>query len=229
MPPARDSHSETRATYDSVRLATAYSTKFVGTGKDAREQRCIANALSGLPADSLVLDLPCGAGRMTPFLVGLGYKVVAADSSIDMVRLARERCLERFGEQEVERRVRFLTEDILTTSFPDGAFDAVLCNRLLHHFDSAALRRSALSELARVCSGPVVVSFFSSRALDAIWLRVRESLRAQQPQHRYPVSPAEFIADIEASGLEAASVVGVRPGISPQTYVKAVPARTSVA
>jgi ubiquinone/menaquinone biosynthesis C-methylase UbiE len=219
-----DSHEYTTAKFDSEKAAATYSQKFIGGHKDAREQRCLLNALTDVAAGSKILDLPCGTGRLTTFLVGQGYNLVAADYSPHMVELATKRCLEQLGEEQTKERVTLLTADVLNCGFEDDSFDAVVSNRLFHHFSSSELRRKALAELARISRGPVIVSFFSSFAVDALTFRISNAIRGITPVDRIPIPEKEFRADVEAVGLRVVSVEGVRYGISPQTYVKAVPA-----
>lgn len=205
-------------------MAAVYRSKFVGTGKDRREKRCILRALAGVPRGSLVLDLPCGTGRITTFLLDEGFKVVAADASQHMISQARDACLIRQGGDEaaLDDAVRFSHEDVMKIGFPDGAFDAVVSNRLFHHFTEAPTRQRALSELARVSRGPVVVSFFCSFALSALKQRIVNAARGVVPADRVPISFRAFREDLEAAGLRADAVHPVRFGVSPQTYVRAV-------
>lgn len=219
----REAHRKVRELYDDAGSARAYSTKFSGTDKSQREQACIARAFADVPRGSKVLHLPCGAGRMTTFLVGLGFDVTAADLSADMVRLAREKCVAEFGEEETAARLNFAVMDILDIPLPDDTFDAVLCNRLLHHYPTAALRRGALSELARVTRGPVVASFFSNFALDSLKFHVLKAVSGRNKGHRFPCSTRTFLSDVDAAGLEVSVVEPVRFVVSPQTYVKAYP------
>ena len=218
------SHAAAREKFDSPEMAAIYRAKFVGTSKDRREKRCILRGLAGVAKGALVLDLPCGTGRITTFLVDEGFKVVAADASQHMLEEARDACLRQQGgdEARLDDAVRFSHEDVMRIGFPDGAFDAVVSNRLFHHFTEPATRRRALSELARVSRGPVVVSFFCSFALSALKQRIANAARGVVPADRVPIPFRAFREDLEAAGLRADAVYPVRFGISPQTYVRAV-------
>jgi SAM-dependent methyltransferase len=224
MPDAFDAHEYTRAKFDSPAAAAVYRTKHVDTRKDALEKACVQRALAELPSGSHVLDLPSGTGRLTTFLVGLGHRVTAADYSEHMIAQAREKCLAVLGAEKAAE-VAFQREDVMGLSFADASFDAVVCNRLMHHYDRPELRRAALAELARVSRGPVVVSFFCSFALSALKFFAVHRLRGTKPHDRIPIPKRVFLADVEAAGLRVEQVLPVRFAVSPQTYVKAVPAR----
>jgi SAM-dependent methyltransferase len=65
----------------------------------AREMRLLRKAFARIDRETApaagagerrVLDLPCGYGRFTPFLSGLGRAVVNSDLSLEMVRRAAE-------------------------------------------------------------------------------------------------------------------------------------------
>lgn len=213
-----DSHAAAQAKFDSAAMAATYRGKFVGTSKDRREKDCIRRGLASVPRGARVLDLPCGTGRITTFLLDQGYRVHAADYSEHMVAQAREACAGRDG-------VAFEQQDVMKTTFADGEFDAVVCNRLFHHFIEASTRRRALAELARISKGPIVASFFCSFALSALKFRVRNALRGVVPTDRVPIPLTEFTQDVEAAGLRIEQVLPVRWAISPQTYVKAVRVR----
>jgi SAM-dependent methyltransferase len=197
--------------------AAKYARALVGTAVHRREERCIGRALSGLGAGARVLDLPCGAGRLLPLLVGSGFCVTAADSSLHMVDEAREMAA-RHGFAEA---VRFAEANVFATGFDDDEFDAVVCNRLFHHFSEPDVRRKAFAELGRICRGPVVVSFFCTLAIDAGTLFLRDRLRRRRPNDRIPVSLRAIRADAGAAGLLVRKVLPVRPAISRQWYVVA--------
>ncbi len=202
-----------RERFGTPAAAERYARSLVGTRKDRRERSCIARCLAGVPGGSRVLDMPCGTGRLLPFLCGLGYRVCGADSSEHMVARARRFAADR-GLKDVELRVA----SVFDTPYADGAFDAVVCNRLLHHFAEPETRRRALRELKRVSRGPIVVSFFRNRNLGALKFRVKWLLRGRRPVDRIPISLRAFRADVEAAGLVVRKAMCVRPLISQQCY-----------
>lgn len=224
-----DSHAAAQRKFDSAEMASTYRRKFAGTRKDQLEKACIRRALEGVVPGSRVLDLPCGTGRITTFLLSEGWRVHASDYSEHMIEQAREACAAAFpasaGAAASSADVAFSRQDVLATTFADGEFDAVVCNRLFHHFTEPATRRRALAELARVSRGPVVASFFCSFSLSALKFRLVNALKGVTPTDRVPIPLAEFTADVEAAGLRVEAVLPVRWGISPQTYVRAVRAR----
>src|SRR5688572_18137124 len=81
-----------RKHYDPA-AATHYAlAKESATATHRSECALVARALADIPRDETLLDLPCGAARMTVVLAQLGFKrVTGADVSPAMVELARER------------------------------------------------------------------------------------------------------------------------------------------
>ncbi|MCG6916262.1 MAG: methyltransferase domain-containing protein [Deltaproteobacteria bacterium] len=210
----RTSADETITRFGTLTAAEKYSTALEGTKTHLREVRCIQRALQMVPVGGRVLDLPCGAGRLLPPLTGLGFQVVAVDSSPHMVALARKRAEARGFQKETE----FLVSSIFDTGFNDDTFDAVICNRLFHHFREPQIRRDALRELRRLCDGTIVVSFFCNLALDALVFHLKNVIRRKKPSDRIPISYGVFARDIDASGLRIERSLATRPGISRQWY-----------
>jgi ubiquinone/menaquinone biosynthesis C-methylase UbiE len=88
------------------------------------------------------LDLACGAGQLTAGLAAAGGRLLAADISDRMLKLAA--C--RF----VERRINNITitvQDAHRLEFTDGLFDWVVCRYAFRTFDEP---QQVLRELARV-------------------------------------------------------------------------------
>jgi SAM-dependent methyltransferase len=213
-----DSASATRARFDSHESSLKYAGALDDTPTHRRELRCIQSLLAGVPAGARVLDLPCGAGRLLPFLVASGYRVYAADSSIHMIDRARELAQDRGLAATVE----FGVEDVLNTSFGDDTFDAVICNRLFHHFFESSVRIAALRELARISRGPIVMSFFCSRSVSSAAFLLRNRLRQEPATDRVPISFRTMSADIAAAGLTVERRLATKPLLGKQWYLRLV-------
>jgi len=100
---------------------------------------------------ALVLDSPCGAGRLSASLARFG-RCVGIDISSPMLAEAR-----RGSGSE-----RFLRGDVARLPFRDSTFDAVVCCRLLHHLAEPEELASVLGELVRVSRDLVIASFWDS-------------------------------------------------------------------
>jgi ubiquinone/menaquinone biosynthesis C-methylase UbiE len=176
------------------------------------------------------LDLPCGAGYLTQSIVDAGFVTTGADVSQHMVELA-EAAWESACQEQPDRRgkARFVVQDIIImeTTFPDEYFDAVVCNRLFHHFYEPAMRLAALTELRRICSGPVVVFYFDRFALDSLRLATLRAVFGKFRRDRIPISSKVLAAEAEAAGLKLDRILWTRRGISPQAYAVFRPTQTT--
>jgi len=212
----KTSSDEAVARFDTQAAAEKYARALPGTGTDRRERRCLTRALAGVRVGAEVLDLPCGTGRLLPLLCGLGYKVTGADSSAHMVEQARQYAALQGLPLGADR---FFVANILRTPFGDAAFDAVVCNRLFHHFRESEVRRAALRELRRLSKGPIVVSFFRNLGWGAFTFHLKRWLSRSEPKDRIPIRLATFQADIEAAGLRLVRTWAVRPLVTKNWYV----------
>ena len=207
--------------YTDLEAAAKYNRKNRGSRKDRLEKVCVLKAFNDLPKGSHVLDLPCGAGRMTHFLFDMGFSVTAADYSEHMVQFADEYFQKEGGVGSSGNTVTFEQQDVMNISHPDDTFDAILCNRLLHHYPSQETRRDVLRELARVNRGPLMVSFFSSGNVSTFRAALKHKLRGEAYVRRIPIPLAEFEEDLHESGLQIDEVYYAQRFVSSQTYVKA--------
>jgi ubiquinone/menaquinone biosynthesis C-methylase UbiE len=216
----QDSASVTRARFDSLASSLKYAGALDNTPTHRRELRCINCCLEGVPGGAHVLDLPCGAGRLLPSLVAAGYQVFAADSSAHML----ERAKELVGKNGLKNAVEFGVENVLDTSFADNTFDAVLCNRLFHHFFESEVRVTALRELRRICRGPIVISFFCSQSISSASFLIKNRFRRIPATDRVPVSFKKISADIAAAGLAVELRTATKPLLGKQWYLRLVDA-----
>ncbi|MEZ6045549.1 MAG: class I SAM-dependent methyltransferase [Planctomycetaceae bacterium] len=212
------SHQRTVDRFNQEDVASKYPAEFKNTFRDWCEKNAIRDAVSDLEQGSRVLDLPCGTGRLTRLLARCGFDVTGADSSPHMATLAHENWRKSGGDPKV---ARFEVRDALDTGYPDKSFDAVVCNRLFHHFNESETRIQAFKELRRISKHQVIVSFFNSFALDAVRFRLKHLLRGTKPMDRIPIPLATIMEDLEAAGLRMVAKVPVIWGVSPLWYIVA--------
>ena len=210
--------------FSTPRVAARYPSEYRPRHwRDKRERQCILNALDGIPTGSRVLDLPCGSGRLTRLLVGQGFRVTGADVSEAMLTRARTNNATRpAAASDTFPHVDFEHCDVMRTGYPDGHFDAIICNRLFHHFNESVIRVQALRELRRISRGPVIISFFNSFALNAAYHRVKNILRRRVLHDRIPIAFKTFHAEIQSAGFSVQKKIAVHWGISPHWYVVVV-------
>jgi magnesium-protoporphyrin O-methyltransferase len=124
------------------------------TVREGRE-RMRATMAGWLPADlrgARVLDAGCGPGTFAIELAARGARVVAADVSATLVRLARERAAGQCGA----RRIDWHVGDMLDPSL--GRFDYVVAMDSLIHYPAAEMV-AALSALAARTAHGIVTTF----------------------------------------------------------------------
>jgi SAM-dependent methyltransferase len=222
---ADGSYSEVVARFDTAGVPDKYPCEFGRSWRERREVSCLRRFLATIPSGSSVLDLPCGTGRLTPLLAERGLQITGADSSPRMAELARANWIRR-GPGRTAATAQFLVREGGATGFAEGAFDAIVCNRLFHHFREPSIRVAVLSEFRRICCGRIFVSFFNSFALNAVRFRMKHWLRGTTPTDRIPIPMTEFAADIHAAGLRVLSTSAVAWGFSPMWYVELCDANT---
>ena len=175
-----------RRVFGDAELAARYGRDRFPKSRHVREARTLAKLLPSLDPGP-TLDLACGAGRFGADLAGRGDGVVGADASAAMLHEAR-----RTGDYSL-----LVCADARRLPFGGRAFAGAICIRLLQHLD-ADDRRSVLSELRRVSSGPVIVSFFDAATFEAVRARLRR--RSAQQRSRRAVSVSEIERDFTATG-----------------------------
>jgi len=167
---------------------------FLGTTREKREKLCIAKALVDVPHGTSVLNWPCECGRLLPFLKQLGYNVTSIDTSFHAVAQARFRG-GFLGEGCIDDADDFQVVDLLQAGFGDDCFDAVIVNHLFCYFPESQMRQQVLKELGRICSGPIVVSFFHIVA-------TAKMVRCEhQTRNNIPINRRKFSQEVGEYGL----------------------------
>ena len=118
-----------------------------------REERIINDWLEGLPQNALVLDIPCGTGRMIPTLLSHQFRYIGGDFSLAMIGEARRTAADAPAVKG------FVNADAERLPFANDSVDCVILWRFLHHVGETAVRQAILHEAARVARDRVLVSF----------------------------------------------------------------------
>lgn len=116
--------------------------EFLATGIGPIASVCKLVDESGLSFGDRVIDLGCGAGRLSNALAAHVHEVVGVDVAQSMVEEANR--INRFPD-----RVSFVAYDGFRLPFPDESFDSALSLISLQH-SPPALQLAALLELQRV-------------------------------------------------------------------------------
>jgi len=117
-----------------------------------RDPRLVGRALARrLAGSGLVLDAPCGTGRLRAAIEAHG-RWVGLDVSAEMLN----------AHDPPGTRLR---GDVEHLPFRDDAFEAVVCCRLLHHLDDPERLERTIAELVRVSARWIVASFWDAASL----------------------------------------------------------------
>lgn len=155
--------------------------------RSARELALLAGVWPGTEGEG-VLDMPCGAGRLSAFLAARGHRGFGADRARAMLAAAPYRAR--------------ACADAARLPFADRAVDGVVVFRFLHHLDRHDAR-AVVGEAARVAARWVVVSTFHPASAHAVWRRVR-ALAARRAPTRFAHAPARITRWFAAHGFTPA-------------------------
>jgi SAM-dependent methyltransferase len=174
------------------------------------DERVTPQLLQTHPGD-LVLDAGCGTGRYLGRLRARGARVVGADFSLGMLRVARR----AFPD------VLLVQADLLRTwPFGDAALDAVLCALVGEHLDALAPFAREMRRVLRP-GGRVVFSVYHPAMAEA---GKEANFRQGEVEYRLGAvrhTLADYRAAFEAAGLTITELREVR---GDEALAAAVPA-----
>ena len=174
--------------------STALAYKDRPARQQSAEMALLDRLFALVPKDRRVLDLPCGAGRVSVHLAMQGYHMSCADHSEAMLQIARESLAVNALDCPVER------QDIEQLTYADAQFDTIVCFRLFHHFPTQTIRQRAVSELCRVARSQVVISYSSPWSASSIARRLRALFGGRKSQ-KFTTSLKEVDACFRTQGF----------------------------
>lgn len=194
--------------YDEVRFSSLAGKVF-----NASEKRIVSSCFEDLPKDTVILDIPCGTGRLAEALLRAGFKVHGADISPQMLAVSNER-LSHYGE-------RFSTEemDAFTLKGIEKKFEATLCARVLMHFPFD-MQIEFLRGIASVTTKRIVIN----HSLCSPYQRFRrrfKKLLGHQRSANHPISDSQIKHMLAAVGFVEVRRKRINSFISEAIYIVA--------
>jgi SAM-dependent methyltransferase len=168
-----------------------------------------------------VLDLPCGYGRFSKFLLGQGLRAVNSDLSFHMVKRACQKIEEAGGAESGAGRVPGPSSQhalgVVANAkqglpFRDDIFPVVFSIRFFHHVHDSLDRTTILGEFFRVSSAWAVVSFYRMNAFHLFQRRLRRLVNKSRTRIKM-IDPGRFEKEAEAAGFEVMRVYPLIRGI----------------
>jgi SAM-dependent methyltransferase len=133
----------------------------------------------------VILEIPCGGGRLTHAFADAADLVIEADIAIGQLRYGRQ--ASKPGVPRV-----WMTASAFHIPLRDGSVDGSVCVRLSHHLPTPAERERLVAELLRVSRRFVIVTYFDRHSLKHLTWRLRHPFR------RGPRKPALTAGEVAA-------------------------------
>ena len=195
--------SEVASEYDAERFVS-----FVGRWFDILEKRTIIRALNYVKnrvPEAVVLDAPCGTGRITEVLLRQNFDVTGGDISPAMIDVAKKKC------ESISDDFKTIILDLDKPDMPELSYDLVSCIRLFHHLESSK-RKSILCNIAKLSRRYVLINVSYSSPYYRFRRRVKKFLG--QGVSKTSSTYAEIEDEINAANLAIVKWYRVLPLVS---------------
>jgi len=168
-----------QAEYERVERAATYNLEYrrqaLKRSSTRREYRLLRQHMSVVGRCGVVLDLPCGGGRLTPAFADSARLVIEADIAIGQIHFGR-------SQSAVSTPRVWMTASAFHIPLHDDAVDGTICVRLSHHLPTANERERLLQELLRVSRHFVIVTYFDHHSLKNLLRRLRRPFNRKAPK-----------------------------------------------
>lgn len=165
--------------YQRVDRAAAYNLDYrqqlLKRSSTRREFKLIQRHIKRVGRSRIILDLPCGGGRLTPAFADSAGLVIEADIAIGQILYGR-------SESSVATPRIWMTASAFHIPLRDDSVDGIICVRLSHHLPTAAERERLLKELLRVARRFVIMTYFDHHSLKNTLRRMRRPFDRKPPK-----------------------------------------------
>jgi SAM-dependent methyltransferase len=162
-----------------------------------REFQLLDGLLSSQPRSELLLDLPCGGGRLSDRLAPFTERLVEADIAFGQLRYALEH------HEGTDPRI-WMSASAFHIPFHDASVDGVVCCRLSHHLPTPEERERLVRELLRVAERFVIMTFFDYHSVKNYIRRARRPFNGKPPKMTMTVERVRELAEEGGARLVAA-------------------------
>ena len=178
-PQASEQSDSYQAEYQTIERAAAYNRgyqrrvhKRFGT---RHEWNLIRRHLDKVGHSRVILELPCGGGRITPSFADATDFIIESDIAIGQIRYLR-------ATSTVKTPQAWMTSSAFHIPLRDNSVDGTICIRLAHHLPTPAERERLFHELLRVSKRFVIVTFFDHFSLKNLTRRMRHPFDRKPPK-----------------------------------------------
>ena len=192
----RYQNSSYAAGYDKVRYGG-----ILGSVKNKSTLATVEKAFKSIRNGSLILDVPCGTGRLAPLILKKGFKWLGADISFEMMEVAREKIA---GSGNVTGNVRLESEHI---PFKQESIDCVASIRFIYHVPTREGRVAILREMRRITKEWVVIDYNYPNPVNALIRRMGHLTRP--PGKKKRLTMEEISGELLEAGLRIEKVFPV--------------------
>jgi ubiquinone/menaquinone biosynthesis C-methylase UbiE len=161
-----------------------------------RERRILRSLLASQGHCKIILDLPCGGGRLSDQLATATDLLIEADIAIGQILYGRDTT-----SLNVPRL--WMTASAFHIPFCDNAVDATVCIRLNHHLPSPVERERLVRELLRVSRRFVIMTFFDYHSFKNLFRRVRQPFNHKRAKNTMTVDQIGGLARANNAALVA--------------------------
>jgi SAM-dependent methyltransferase len=182
---------------DAAAYNLAYRQKALKRSSTRREFDLLRAHVARVGRSHVILDLPCGGGRLTPAFADSAELVIEADIALGQVLYGRR-------ESQVATPRAWITASAFHIPLRDRAVDGTVSVRLSHHLPTEDERERHLAELLRVSRRFVIMTFFDHYSLKNWLRRLRRPFDRQPPKMTMTTGQVAAIAQRHGARLVAA-------------------------
>lgn len=153
----------------------------------------IDKTLKNLEEGSLILDVPCGTGRLAPLVLQNGFRWLGADISFEMMEVAREKTA---WSKNAKGNVRLDSEHM---PFKSGSIDCVASIRFIYHVPASEGRIAILREMGRISKKWVIIDYNYPNPVKALYRRIGHLVKP--PKRKRRLSMREIYDELASAGL----------------------------
>lgn len=160
----------------------------------ATEYRLLKRLLGSQGHSEVILDLPCGGGRLSAGIAPHTDLLIEADVALGQIV---------YGAQASTLEIPqiWMTASAFHIPLKDNAVDGTVCPRLNHHLPSAAERERLIEELLRVSRRFVVMTFFDYHSFKNRLRRARAPFNKKPPKLTMTVQRVRELAEANDAQL----------------------------